>query len=75
LEDRKLRNNQKLLGVQNPFLEKGSAFFSKRKQGTKNKSVKELSFLPQRRLGLLDSKASFRIRDDFEMTDEELLSV
>lgn len=47
----------------------------KRKQGTKNKSLKELSFLPQRKLGLLDHKASFRIRDDFEMTDEELLSV
>lgn len=46
-----------------------------KKQDTKSKNVEELSFSPQRRLGLLDGKACFRIRDDFEMTDEELLSV
>lgn len=47
----------------------------KRKQIPENKTVEEISLFPQRRLGLLDSKASFRIKDDFEMTDEELLSV
>lgn len=47
----------------------------KRKEDTKDRNVEELNLLPQRRLGLLDGKASFRIKDDFEMTDEELLSV
>jgi hypothetical protein len=47
----------------------------KKKHDTKNKNFKELSLISQRRLGLLDGKASFRIKDDFEMTDEELLSV
>ncbi|MDQ1350218.1 MAG: hypothetical protein QG657_519 [Acidobacteriota bacterium] len=46
-----------------------------KKQDTKSKNAAELNLFPQRRLGLLDGKASFRIRDDFEMTDEELLSV
>lgn len=47
----------------------------KGKRDKKNKTVEKSSLLPQRRLGLLDSKKSFRISDDFEMTDEELLSV
>jgi len=47
----------------------------KGKRDKKNKTVEKSNLLPQRRLGLLDSKKSFRISDDFEMTDEELLSV
>ena len=47
----------------------------KRKEDTKERNVEELSHLPQRKLGLLDGKSSFRIKDGFEMTDEEFLSV
>lgn len=30
---------------------------------------------PKRKLGLLESKASFTLRDDFKITDQELLSL
>ncbi len=46
----------------------------KRKQGRENKNAEKSKPLPQRKLGLLDNKASFRIKDDFEMADEDLLA-
>jgi hypothetical protein len=47
----------------------------KRKQDTADKTTGESSPLPQRKLGLLENRGSFRIKENFEKTDEELLSV
>jgi hypothetical protein len=34
----------------------------------------QLKHRPQRKLGLLKGRASYRIRDDFKLSDEEILA-
>lgn len=43
------------------------------KHSVENNTVERSKNLPGRRLGLLESKASFIIKDDFKITDETLL--
>ena len=47
----------------------------KSQKQSKNKTVGKSKTIPGRQLGLLESKASFVIKDNFKMTDEELLSI
>jgi hypothetical protein len=46
-----------------------------KKQGTIDSIVEPYSGVPPRRLGLLEKKASFKMKEDFKMTDEEFLSI
>ncbi len=45
-----------------------------KKQGTDKKTINKSTGLPERKLGLLETKASVAIKENFKMTDEELLS-
>lgn len=47
----------------------------KRDHAIENTTVAESSPLPSRKLGLLENRTSFRIKENFHMTDEELLSM